>query len=279
MSNPFDKPTSTPTLSFSTKDEYGRTIPKPIGTRLGGVVQKSPEVVQSRVYEGADKGKPEYWCSDSKGKKVTNATTADGRANNPVVQIVIPVMCDDGEVRSFWISYYPKNAYESIQQAITTPDGTIRAIEPGDKLYGTLSGLTPVPGKNPSYNYMFEFTKGAGVFSPAATVAASPPPPPAAGTTAASAPPVPPAPAAEPVLSNGYTATQLRAAQWTEDQIAALSAPVAAPAPPAAPAPSAAPTAPAEASVDPETAVATAAAAKQAKIDAMPEADRKLLGL
>lgn len=248
-SNPFDKSVSTPTLSFSTKDEYGRVQPKPIGTRLGGTVKKSPEIVQSRVYEGSDKGKPMYWDADGKGKTTTAAQTPDGRKNNPVQQIVIVVTCADGEDRSFWVSFYPKAQFESIQNAITGPDGQLRAIEPGDTLYTTLSGLTPVAGKNPSYAYTSEFTKGAGVFS-------APPAPPVAA-----APPPPAAPTVEAVLSNGFTASALSGSGWTAEQIAALSTPVAPagpPAPPAAPA------------ADPQRAD---------KLATLSDEDRKLLNL
>ncbi len=262
--NPFDKAVSTPTLSFSIKDEYDQSRPKPIGTRLGGVVKKAPEVVQSRFYGGPHKGKPMFWDSDSKGNAVPEATTKDGRTNNPVNQVVITVTCDDGEDRSFWVSFYPKAMFEAVQLAITAPDGSLRAIEAGDKLYITLSGLTSVPGKNPAYAYTAEFTKGAGVF------ASAPPPPPVAAVPVAPAPVVS-ATVTEPVLSNGFTATQLVAAGWTAEQIAALTAPVVAPAPPVAP------TAPAEAPV--AIAAPDAAAIRQAKIDAMSEADRKLLNL
>lgn len=272
MSNPFDKQASTPSLSFSQRDEFGQLQSKPIGTRLGGVVKKSPEIVQSRGYEGPLKGKPLFWDSDGKGKQTDAATTSDGRSNNPVTQIVVTLTCADGEERSLWVAMYPKDMFEAVQVALTLPDGNVRAIETGDSLFVTLTGKRAVPGKNPAHTYSAEFTKGAGAF-------AAPPPPPPAGQQATLPPPTPSV-AAEPVLSNGFTASALRAAQWTEDQISALSvsgviaAPVAAPAP--APVPVASPVPPAEASAAP---VDDVAAARQAKLDAMPEADRRLLGL
>lgn len=229
MSNPFDqKVNDSTTLSFSTKDQYGRTTPKAIGTRLGGTLAKDPEVVQSRFYEGPDKGKPMFWHADGGGKKTAMATTEDGRTNNPVRQIVCTFAGagDEGKDGSLWVSYYPKDMYEAIQEALAD-----NAPQKGDELWVILSGMRAIPGKNPAYTYKAEFTKRAGAFSVPTTVTA--PPPPAAAVT-----PAPPAPTAttEPILSNGFTASQLVAAGWTADQIAALSAPAAPPAPPASPA-------------------------------------------
>lgn len=256
-SNPFDKPTSTPSVSWATTDAVGNKSSVPIGTRQGGKVTKAPEVVQSTGYVGTPfAGRPLFWDNAGKGKKTDQAKDANGVDNKPVQQVVVTLLIDGAE-RGLWVPYYPKSMFESIQAAIGG-----RAIEPGDELYVTLAGFekSEDAGKAPSKLYSAEFVKGQGVFAPETPAAAVPAPP--APPAAVPAPPAPPAPpvAAEPVLSNGFTATQLRAANWTAADIAALSAPVA----PAAPAP-----------VD----ATDAAAARQAKIDAMSPEDRALLNV
>lgn len=262
MTDPFAKSASVPSLSFSTRDEFGQLQSKPVGTRLGGKVTKSPEIVQETGYEGVFKGKLLFWDSNGTGVKTDQATTSDGRTNNPVNKIVVNVTTPQGEEASLWVSYYPKDMYEAIQEALAG-----RAIEKGDDLFVTITGKRPVPGKNPAHTYSADFTKGQGAFAPEQAAAATPPPPPA--PVAVPAPPAPPAPA-EAILSNGFTATQLVAAGWTAEQIAALSVPTAGSAP-AAPAPASAPTASAD------SAPVDAAAARQAKIDAMTPEDRALL--
>lgn len=275
--NPFDKPESTPSFSFSDRDQYGQLVSKPIGTRLGGTVTKGPEPVQSRFYEGTDKGKPMYWQADGKGH-TADPKSPNGLDNPPVKQIVVTVIPPGAsDPMSLWIKEYPKDMFDAIKEALTLPNGTIRAIEPGDQLFVTLTGKRPVPGKNPAHTYSAEFIKGAGAFSVAA-----PPPPPAAAAPVAPAP-APPVPPTEPVLSNGFTASALRAAGWTEAQIASLSAPAPVAAPPAAPPPPVATEAAPAASDTPPVETAPAASAepteREKKLAEMTPEDRALLGL
>lgn len=282
--NPFDKPESTPTISWAVTDAFGNKTSVPIGTEQGGVVVKSPEIVQSTGYAGtAFAGKPLFWDNDGKGKKTDKSTSADGRANKAVQQVVT-ILKIDGEDKALWTSFYPKSQFDAIQAAIKGPDGKVRAIEPGDELYVKLTGFerSEDAAKAASKLYSARFIKGAGAFSSAAQTAAAPPPPPAA----APAPPVAaaPAPVTEPVLSNGFTASALTASGWTAEQIAALAAP-APPAPPvAAPAPpTPAPTAAPAASVTPEVPAASAAPVemteRERKLAEMTPEDRALLGL
>lgn len=216
--NPFDKPTGLPSITFATRDAAGNLGSVPLGTRLGGKVTKTPEIVQSRVYEGSDKGKPQFWDNKGKGVKTINAKDADGTDNKPVQQIVINLMCPDGEERSLWVPFYPKAMYEAIQTALAG-----RAIEVGDDLFVTITGFTPIPGKNAAKDYSADFTKGQGVFAPPppAAAAAPPPPPPSAAAVPAPpapAPPAPPAPAAVATTPEGFTLAGLLAGGWTHDQ-------------------------------------------------------------
>lgn len=266
--DPFAPKTSAPTLSFSTRDALGELQAKPFGTRLGGTVSKAPEVVQARGYEGELKGKPLFWASDGKGKKTDQAVSPQGVANNPVNQIVINFSDagDDGGEAALWVSYYPKDLYEAIQEALQG-----RAIEPGDKLFATLTGKRPVPGKNPAYTYSAEFFKGQGAFAPVAP----------ASPAVAAAPPVtvvaPPAPVATPVVAPpAVFANQAEydahiAANWTHELLVQhgkghLIPPVAGS---VAPAPVLAPPAPVE----------DVAAKRAAAMAALSPEDRALLGL
>lgn len=244
MTDPFASKASTPSLSFSRRDEFGQLQSKPFGTRLGGKANKSPEIVQSRFYEGTDKGKPMFWDNDGKGKQTANSTSSDGRPNSPINQIVIEVTTPEGDAASLWVPYYPKDMYEAIQGALAG-----RAIEKGDDIFVTLTGKRPIAGKNPAHTYSAEFNKGQGVFAPA----------PVEQPVVV---PVPPkAPEAEPTLSNGFTASALKAAGWADAQIEALSAP----APAAPPAPPAAPPA--------------AVSDRDKRLAEMSDEDRKLLNL
>jgi hypothetical protein len=263
VSNPFDKPESLPTISWALTDAHGNKTSVPVGTRQGGIVVKAPEVVQSTGYAGtAFAGKKLFWANDGKGKKTDLAKDANGVDNKPIQQIVT-VLKDKatGTDKALWTAVYPKSQFEAIQTALAG-----RAVELGDELYVTLTGFerSEDSSKNASKLYSAEFIKGQGVFAPEQAAAAVPAPP--APPAAAPAPPAPPAPA-EAVLSNGFTATALRAAGWTEEQISALSAPAPAPAPEAV-------------TVVPAVdAVVDAAAARQAKIDAMSPEDRAMLNL
>lgn len=235
--NPFDKPTGLPSISFAITDPVTqRSVPVAIGTRLGGRVTKAPEVVQARGYEGADKGKPLFWDNLSKGLKTPNDKDAQGRDNNPVQQIVINMMCPDGEERALWVPFYPKSMFEAIVAALAG-----RAIEVGDDLFVTITGFTPVAGKNPMNDYSADFTKGAGVFAapadpapPAPPAAPAPPPPapvpappvavappPPAPVPAPPAPPAPAPPPAAPATPEGYTLASLVAAGWSAEQAVA----------------------------------------------------------
>lgn len=227
--NPFDQRESTPTISWAITDAFGNKSSVPIGTTQGGVVVKKPEIVQSTGYPGTPfAGKPLFWDNDGKGKKTDKSTSNDGRANKPVQQIVTVLKTSDGD-KALWTAFYPKSQFDAIQAATKGVDGKVRAIEEGDELYITLTGFerSEDAGKAASKLYSARFVKGAGAFAPDPTPPAAP--------VAAPAPPAP-APAApsitEAVLSNGYTASALKASGWTDEQIAALSAP-AAPAPPA----------------------------------------------
>ncbi len=253
--NPFDKPAGKPSLSFATRDEHGNLGSVPVGTRLGGKVISAPRVVQSVVYEGPEKGRPEFWGDG--GKKTTAPKNAAGQDNKPVSQIVVEVRTPQGDERSLWVPYYPKAMFEAIQTALAG-----RAIEVGDDLFVTLTGFTPVPGKNPAKDYSADFVKGQGAFSAEAatkTVEAPPAPP------AAAAPPPPPAPPA-PAWAGQAERDAFLAAGWSPEQIAEhhphLVPPVAA-APAAPPAPPAAP----------------ATDARAAALAAMSPEDRALLGL
>lgn len=261
MSNPFDKPTGLPSISFvSTDPTTGRKNPLPIGTRLGGKVTKAPEVVQSRVYEGADKGKPEFWDNLGKGVKTPNQKDAQGNDNKPVQQIVINVMTPEGEEKSLWVPFYPKSMFEAVQGALAG-----RAIEVGDDIFVTLTGFTPVPGKNPMNDYAADFTKGQGAFAPPppappAPAAAAPPPPAPPAPPAAPAPP-PPAPAVA-TTPEGFTLEGLLKGGWTAEQAVAAYPMLANGAVPAQAAASAAPD-----------------DARAQKIANMSAEDRELLGL
>lgn len=210
--NPFDKPTGLPSISFATRDEAGNLGTVPVGTRLGGKVTKAPEIVQSRVYEGSDKGKPQFWDNKGKGVKTVNAKDSEGMENKPVQQIVINLMTPQGEEKSLWVPFYPKAMYEAIQAVLAG-----RAIEVGDELFVTLTGFTPIPGKNPAKDYGADFTKGMGVFAPPPPAAAPAPPPPA--PPAPPAAPAPPPPAAGPATTpEGFTLEGLLRGGWTHDQ-------------------------------------------------------------
>lgn len=287
--NPFDKPESTPTISWAITDDFGNKTSVPVGTEQGGVVVRKPEVVQSTGYAGtAFAGKPLFWDNDGKGKKTDKSTSADGRANKPVQQIVT-VLKVNGEDKALWTSFYPKSQFDAIQNATKGADGKPRAIEPGDQLYIKLTGFerSEDTAKAASKLYSARFIKGAGAFAPETAAAAAPPPPPAAAAPVAAATATPPAPPVEPLLSNGHTASALRASGWSEAQIAALSAPAPAPAPPVAPAPPApvavavASTVPAPTpSAAPTTEAAPAEMSERDKrIAAMSDEDRKLLSL
>lgn len=270
--NPFDKPASLPSISFATHDEHGNLGTVPVGTRLGGRVTKAPEIVQASVYEGPDKGKPQFWGAGN--KKTTDPLDAGGQPNKPVNQIVLNVRTPEGEDKSLWVPFYPKAMFEAIQTALAG-----RAIEVGDDLFITLTGFTPVPGKNPAKNYSADFTKGQGAFAPE-TAAVSVP----AQATAAA----PASTNGTPKTPEGYTLASLLAAGWTQDQVQAaypILVPVAAaPPPPPAPAPPPAPPAPAPpaaaaAPPPPPAPAPDALSDREAKIAAMSPEDRALLGL
>lgn len=265
--NPFDKPASLPSISFATRDEHGNLGSVPVGTRLGGRVTKAPEIVQASVYEGPDKGKPQFWGAGN--KKTTDALDAGGQPNKPVNQIVMNVRTPEGEDKSLWVPFYPKAMFEAIQTALAG-----RAIEVGDDLFITLTGFTPVPGKNPAKDYSADFTKGQGAFAP---------------ETAAASVPAQASPATNgtPKTAEGYTLASLIAAGWTQDQVAAaypaLVPQAAPPPPPPAPAPSATPPPPAppvaSAPPSPPPPAVDAVSERQKKLDAMSPEDRQLLGL
>lgn len=290
--NPFDKPESTPTISWAITDSFGNKSSVPIGTRQGGIVVKAPEVVQSTGYAANKElaGKPLFWDNMKKGERTASAMSSDGRANKPVQQIVT-ILNVNGEDKALWTSFYPKSQFDAIQAAIKGIDGKPRAIEPGDQLYVTLVGFerNEDTTKAASKLYAAEFVKGAGAFAPETAAAAAPPPP-----VAAPAPPVAvapaPTPVTEPILSNGYTASALRAGGWSEAQIGALSAPAPVPAPPVAPAPPA----PVAVAVDPTVVAAVASTVpdptpsaapttepseREKRIAAMSPGDRALLNL
>lgn len=261
--NPFEKTSGVPTLSYSYRDENGKLQNKPFGTTYGGTVSKAPEVVQSTGYEGDYKGKKLFWDVTKQGAKTDQAKAADGRDNNPVNQIVVRFSDagEDGSEAAMWVSYYPKDQLEAIQEALNG-----RAIEPGDKLFVTLTGLRPIPGKNPAYTYVAKFEKGQGVFAPAAAAASSPAPAGPAGPAPAPAP-APAAPAAD-VQVDGYTLAQYLSSGW---DVAGLKAdgrfgaffPAPAPAP-AAPAPAApAPAGPAGPAGPPAPAASSATTIKR----------------
>lgn len=272
MTNPFDKPQKTPSVSFTNDDPAtGQKVNKPVGYRVGGRVVKVPETVQSTGYKGSPfEGKPLFWSNDGKGVKTDAAKSADGRDNRKVEDIVthlqIKVGDDIGEERGLWCPFYPKYMYEAIQAALAD-----RAIELGDELYLTIKAYIPVPGKNPARDYTAEFIKGQGAFAPAAAEAATPPPPPAPSPPAPPPPVVDTTPAGMATTPEGYTHSGLIAAGWTTEQITAaypqlVPAGSPAPAPPAAPPPAA--------SVAPDVADARAA-----KLAAMSDADKALLNL
>lgn len=229
--NPFDVKESAPTISWAITDSFGNKSSVPVGTTQGGRVWKSPEIVQSTGYVGTPfAGRPLFWSNEKTGK-TDQPKSSDGRDNQPVTQIVIGLTVD-GVDKSLWVSKYPKSMFDAIQAAIKDGSGKTRAIEIGDELYITLTGFerSEDAGKAASKLYSARFVKGAGAFAPDPTAATAIPAPPSPVAT-----PAPPAGViAEPLLSNGFTASALKASGWTDAQISALSAPVA-PAPPAAP--------------------------------------------
>lgn len=204
--DPFAGSAGLPAISFVQKDQYGNMTSKPVGTRIGGKVLKAPTAVQRRNFTTK---LPETW--------------PDG---NPKTSVVVDLLVDGVEM-SLWVKK-PSALYKAFGEAKGDA-----LIKPGDTVFVTLVGFgKPEADKAPAKLYKVDYTPLDEFGSAAA------PPPPSAATgvvaapsTAASATPPPPS---EPVLSNGHTATALKASGWTAEQIAALSTPVPAPAPPVA---------------------------------------------
>ena len=242
QADPFAGSAGLPSISFAVKDQYGNLLSKPVGTRIGGTVLKAPSVQQSRNFTTKQ---PEFW--------------PDGNAKTSVV-VDLNVDCGGEGEMSLWVKK-PSALFKAFQEAKGE-----QLVKPGDKDYVTLVGFgKPEEDKAPAKLYKVEYIP-TDVFAAPTQAAATP-----AATTPASAPPAPPAPAAEPVLSNGFTASALLASGWSAAQIAALSAPaptVVPQAPPVAPAPPAAVSAPSEA-LD----------AKAQRIAEMSPEDRALLNL
>lgn len=235
--DPFAGSAGLPVISFASKDQYGNMTSKPVGTRIGGKVLKAPTSVQSRNFTTK---LPETW--------------PDG---NPKTSVVLDLLVDGVEM-SLWVKK-PSALYKAFGEAKGDA-----LIKPGDMVFVTLIGFgKPEADKAPAKLYKVDYTP-LDEFAAAVShgVAQQAPPPPTAASSAPAPPPPAPAPAppTEPVLSNGFTASALRASGWSEAQIAALSAPAPAPAPPA-PATAPAPPAPAQATAE------------------VSDEDRKLLGL
>lgn len=235
--DPFAGSAGLPSISFATKDEYGNLGSKPVGTRIGGKVLKAPSLAQRRNFTTK---LAEFW--------------PDG---NPKMSVVVDLDVDGVEM-SLWVKK-PSALFKAFGDAIAGAGGV--PVGPGAFIWVTLIGFgKPEADQAPAKLYKVEYTP-ANSFEPVG-------PTPAGATSPA--PPAPPAPpaaavtATEPVLSNGFTASALKASGWNDDQIAALSAPAPVAAPPAPPAPPAATPTPSE---------------RQAKLDAMSPEDRALLNL
>lgn len=252
--NPFDKEGGHPVISFAARDEMGNMVSKPKGTRIGGRVVEAPKLVQQRNFNTKQ---PDWWDAEKTQPKMAVVTALDV----------------NGVTMSLWAKK-PSDLFAAINKVMNETGGGPIVI--GDTLFVELVGATmgDDPNKAPAKNYIAHLTRGAGAFAGETTAvavtvpatgpvtAAAVPAPPAAVPAPPAAVPAPPAPVA--VWAGQAERDAFLAGGWSAEQIAAHHPHLVPPVASAVPAPPVAATA-----VDP----------RQASIDAMPEADRELLGL
>lgn len=245
--DPFAGSVSLPSISFATKDAYGNLASKPVGTRIGGRVLKTPSLVQRRNFTTK---LAEFW--------------PDG---NPKMSVVVD-MNVDGEDMSLWVKK-PSQLFKAFGEAIEAA-GSV-PVAPGSQIYVNLVGFEKPEGDNaPAKVYRVDYTpasafNGQGVATNGAAPASKPMT--AEGYTL------------ESLLAAGWSAQQIAAAY----PILVPPAPAPAPPPPApappAPAPpvAAAPPPPAAAPAPPLA--PPSQSERDARIAAMTPEDRALLGI